>query len=339
MALAPEPGTGRVKVALILPLSDIGNAGTAGQAMRNAAEMALAEFSEPNIQLLTKDDGGTGPGAQLAARQAIDEGAEIILGPHGVPIIAFSTDTKVASPGVYLLSFLPEADVDRVVAYAISKGKRSFVGLVPSNPYGTVVEGEFKQAVSRGGGRVLAIEHYKDRDKIGDAVRLVAQAAGRADAMFIPDGGDAVTDVVAALEAAGINLRQLALLGTQLWNDDAKIFSNPLLAGGWYPAPDPAGFRAFSDRYRSRYGQDDPPRVAGLAYDAVALVAALKKKQGSPRITNEVLTSPSGFDGIDGRFRFRDDGTNQRGLAILRVTPSGGQVIVPASRTFNASAL
>jgi hypothetical protein len=68
MALAPEPGTGRVKVALILPLSDIGNAGTAGQAMRNAAEMALAEFSEPNIQLLTKDDGGTGPGAQLAAR-------------------------------------------------------------------------------------------------------------------------------------------------------------------------------------------------------------------------------------------------------------------------------
>jgi branched-chain amino acid transport system substrate-binding protein len=112
-----------------------------------------------------------------------------------------------------------------------------------------------------------------------------------------------------------------------------------LLAGGWYPAPDPAGFRAFADRYRSRYGQDDPPRVAGLAYDAVALVAALKKKQGSPRVTNEVLTNPSGFAGIDGRFRFRDDGTNQRGLAILRVTPSGGQVIVPASRTFNASAL
>ena len=83
--------------------------------------------------------------------------------------------------------------------------------------------------------------------------------------------------------------------------------SNPLLAGGWYPAPDPVGFRAFADRYRSRYGQDDPPRVAGLAYDAVALVAALKKKQGSPRITNEALTSPSGFAGIDGRFRFRED--------------------------------
>jgi branched-chain amino acid transport system substrate-binding protein len=142
--------------------------------------------------------------------------------------------------------------------------------------------------------------------------------------------------VIAALSAAGVNVRQFALLGTQLW-DDPKIFSNPLLEGGWYPAPDPAGFRAFAERYRGRYRQD-PPRPAALAYDAVALVAALVKAQGSQRITNEVLTNPSGFAGIDGVFRFRNDGTNQRGLAILRVTPSGGQVIAPASRTFSASA-
>ena len=350
--LAPNVGTGDVKVGLILPLSANGNAGTAGQAMRNAAEMALAEFSEPNIQLLPKDDNGTGQGAQLAAQQAIDEGAQIVLGPlfahsvtsakqiaraRGVPMIAFSTDTNVAAAGVYLLSFLPESDVDRVVAYAISQGKRSFVGLVPSNAYGSVVEGEFKQAVARRGGRVMALEHYTDdRNKIGEAVRLVVQAAGRADALFIPDGGEAVNDVVAALSAAGVNPRQFALLGTQLW-DDPKIFSNPLLEGGWYPAPDPAGFRAFADRYRTRYRQD-PPRPAGLAYDAVALVAALVKVQGSQHITNEVLTNPSGFAGIDGVFRFRTDGTNQRGLAILRVTPSGGQVIAPALRTFSASA-
>jgi branched-chain amino acid transport system substrate-binding protein len=347
----PSLGNGGVKVGLILPLSATGNAGTAGQAMRNAAEMALAEFSEPNLALLAKDDGGTGQGAQQAAQQAIDEGAEVILGPlfahsvtsakqvarsRGVPIIAFSTDTNVASSGVYLLSFLPESDVDRVVAYAISQGKRSFIGLVPSNAYGTVVEGEFKQAVARRGGRVIALEHYTD-GKVGEAVRAVTQAVGRADAIFIPDGGDGVTDMVQALAAAGVNLRQFALLGTQLW-EDPKIFSNPALEGGWYPAPDPAGFRAFAGRYRSRYGQD-PPRPAALAYDAVALVAALAKTQGSQRITNEVLANPSGFAGIDGVFRFRNDGTNQRGLAILRVTPSGGQVIAPASRNFSQSAI
>ena len=349
----PSRGAGDFKVSLILPLSANGNAGAVGQAMRNAAEMALAELGESNIQVLPKDDAGTSQGAQLAAQQATDEGTQVILGPlfahsvtsakpiarsHGVPMIAFSTDSNVAGEGTYLLSFLPESDVDRVVAYAVSQGKRSFIGLVPGSAYGSVVEGEFQQSVARRGGRVIALAHYgDDRNKIADAAKLVAQSAGQADALFIPDGGAAMNDVIAALSTAGVNVRQFALLGTQLW-DDPTIFSNPQLEGGWYPGPDPAGFRAFAERYRSRYRQD-PPRPAALAYDAITLIAALMKTQGSPRITNEVLTNPSGFSGIDGVFRFRGDGTNQRGLAVLRVTPSGGQVIAPALRSFSGSAI
>src|ERR1700751_4010380 len=133
-------GTGTVKAALILPLSAPGNAGVAGQAMRNAADLALAEFNAPNIQLLVKDDAGTPEGARQGAQQALDEGAEIILGPlfaqsvsfvgqvarpRNVPVIAFSTDTNVASSGVYLLSFLPETDVERTVQYASSIGKHA----------------------------------------------------------------------------------------------------------------------------------------------------------------------------------------------------------------------
>jgi branched-chain amino acid transport system substrate-binding protein len=343
-------GTGNVKAGLILPLSAGGNAGAAGQAMRNAAEMALAEFNAADIRLLVKDDSGTGPGARLAAQQALDEGAEILLGPlfanavpgarqaargHGVPIIAFSTDTNVASAGVYLLSFLPEADVNRIVAFAASQGKRSFIALMPSNAYGTVVEGEFKQAVAGRNARVVALERYgEDKSRIGDMVRRIASAAKGADALFIADGGDGAVDVVSALASGGINVRQFALYGTQLW-DDPRVFSNALLEGGWYPGPDPGGFRAFSERYRARYHQD-PPRPAALAYDAVALVAALGKESASPRFSNEVLTNPSGFAGIDGVFRFRSDGTNQRSLAVLRVTSTGGQIVAPASRTFAA---
>ena len=145
-------GTGQVKVALILPLSAGGNAGIAALSMRNAAEMALAEFNSPNIQLLVKDDGGSAGGAQQAAQQALAEGAEIIVGPlfaqsvaavgqvarsRGVPVIAFSTDVSVAARGVYLLSFLPESDVDRIVDYAVANGKRSFAAMLPDNAYGT----------------------------------------------------------------------------------------------------------------------------------------------------------------------------------------------------------
>jgi ABC-type branched-subunit amino acid transport system substrate-binding protein len=75
-----------------------------------------------------------------------------------------------------------------------------------------------------------------------------------------------------------------------------------------------------------------------LSYDAVALVAALVKTQGPQRFSEEVLTNPSGFAGIDGIFRFRPDGTNGRGLAVMRVTPSGGQVVSPPPRAFSGSA-
>src|ERR1700736_3928869 len=168
-------GTGQVKVGLILPLSAAGNAGVAAQSMKNAAEMALAEFQNPNIQLLIKDDGGSPQGASQGTQQAIEEGAEIILGPlfalsvpataqltraRGTSVIAFSTDSSVAARGVYLLSFLPESDVNRIIDYAAGTGKRSFAALVPDNAYGNVVEAAFKQAVGAKGGRVIAFEKY-----------------------------------------------------------------------------------------------------------------------------------------------------------------------------------
>ena len=343
-------GAGEVKAGLILPLSAAGNAGVAGQSMRNAAEMAVAEFNNPNVQLLLKDDGGTAEAARLAAQQALDEGAEIILGPlfaqsvsvvgqmarsRNIPVIAFSTDANVASAGVYLLSFLPESDVERIVQYAASTGKRSYAALIPDNPYGIVVEAAFKQAVARRNGQIVALERYPhDKAALAGPIRTVAQAAVRADALFIPDGGDSVPDVAQGLMTAGLNMKKIQLLGTGLW-DDSRISANPALDGGWYAAPDGAGYRGFAERYRARFKQE-PTRTATLAYDAVALIAALVKTQGTQRFSTAVLTNPSGFTGIDGLFRFKADGTNERGLAVLRVTASGSQIISPAPKSFGS---
>lgn len=341
-------GEGQVRVALILPLSGQGNASVAGQSMKNAAEMALAEFKSPNVQLLVKDDGGTVQGAQAGAQQVISEGAEIIIGPlfaqsvsavgqiartSNIPVIAFSTDVSVAARGVYLLSFLPETDVRRIVDFSISRGKRSFAALLPDNAYGTVVEGAFQQEVSRRGGRVLVLEKYTpEGNRINEAARRVSQAANQVDSIFIPDSPDAVPQVVSALAASGVDLRRVQMIGSGLW-EDARISSTAALDGAWYAAPEATGFRNFSVRYRARYGQD-PVRTATLAYDAVALVAALVKTQGPQRFSETVLTNPSGFAGIDGVFRFRPEGTNERGLAVLRVAPAGGQVLSPAPHSF-----
>jgi hypothetical protein len=344
-----EIGGGKYKVALILPLSAGGNAGLAAQSMKNAAELALAEFSNPDIQLLVKDDAGNPQLARMVAGQAMDEGAQIILGPlfaqtvqavgaaarsRSIPVIGFSTDASVAARGVYLLSFLPETDVVRVLAYSFATGKRSYAGIVPENAYGSVVEATFREEVARRGGRIVALERY-DKARLQASIGVVAQAARGADAVFIPDGGDVAPAIAQGLVSAGVNTKRAQLLGTGLW-DDPRIFNDGSTLGGLYAAPDPAGFAGFLQRYQARYGSE-PVRTATLAYDSTALVAALVRTQGPQRITDEALANASGFAGIDGIFRFKPDGSNERGLAVMRVAAGGGQIASPTPKSFGGS--
>src|SRR5262249_52726007 len=224
-------------------------------------EMALAEFNTSGVQLLVKDDAGTPQGAQAAAQQALQEGAEIILGPlfapsvaatgqlaraRGIPVIAFSTDANVAARGVYLLSFLPESDIDRVISYSMSQGKRAVAALVPDSPYGTVVQAAIQQTASRRGARVAALERYPQQDQqaMQDAIRRVAQAATQTDAVLIPDGADAGA-IVQGLGAAGPTARRAQLLGTGLW-DEPQVLGNAALQGAWFAAPEPTGYRSFA---------------------------------------------------------------------------------------------
>src|SRR5581483_12223749 len=103
--------------------------------------------------------------------------------------------------------------------YAVNNGKRSFAALLPDNAYGSVVEAAFQQAVSRRGGRIVALERYPvDPAARQNAVKVVAQAAAQADALFIPDGPDAA-ELVQALSASGANVRRLQILGSGIWDD------------------------------------------------------------------------------------------------------------------------
>ncbi len=201
-----------------------------------------------------------------------------------------------------------------------------------------MVEAAFKQDVARRGARSISGSgmHARQGGDGGPDQEISPEAAARADALFIPDGGDAAPDVVQALVANNINTKKIQLLGSGLWEDDQRIYATAALNGAWYVAPDPTGYRNFAARYRARF-KLEPQRTATLAYDAIALIAALVKTQGAQRFSPQVLTNPSGFSGINGLFRFRANGTNERGLAVLRVTPSGGQIISPAPRSFTGS--
>ena len=104
------------------------------------------------------------------------------------------------------------------------------------------------------------------------------------------------------------------------------------MQGAWFSAPENSGFNSFADRYRAKFSSD-PTRLATLSYDAVTLAIALANSQGSRRFADSSLLDKGGFNGADGLFRFRGDGLNDRGLAVLQIGGGKTTTISPAPKT------
>lgn len=347
-------GNGAVRVGVLLPLSGQGNQPAIGAVFKNAAQLALESLEGNDLTLLVKDTGGTAQGASLAARAALSEGAELLLGPvfsdsvaaagqvaraSNRPLIGFSSDPTVAAPGIYLLSFLTGDDVRRIIRHAGSTGKLSFAALLPNDSFGQIAEAAFRETVPAVGGRIVSILRYDNnpqdpgatqRDVEAKARALVANV-GSVDAIFLPQGN--IAPIAAnALREAGLNLGTSQLLGTGMW-DDPRILSAPNLTGAVFAAPDKSGFAQFSQRYRERFGTQ-PPRTASLMSDATVLAAALVRSAGAARFSQQVLTNSDGFIGTDGVFRFTAKGLNQRGLAIYQINQGTAELLEAAPRTF-----
>jgi branched-chain amino acid transport system substrate-binding protein len=344
--------TGSVKVALLLPISAPGSASSVAKALKQAAELALFDFDNPDISLVPKDTMGTPNGARAAAQSAVKDGAELIIGPlfaqevsaaaqvarsAGIPMIAFSSDEKVAGNGVYLLSFLAGRDVPRIVSFAMSRGKRNFAVLVPQTAYGRIAEAAFAKAVASGGGSapVRASFGGSNMDAAVKQVASAVQSGQRIDALFLPASQEELPRLAPQLAAAGLTSAKVQFIGTGQW-DYPNVGSQQALVGGWYPAPDPKGWNSFAARYAKTFG-GTPPRIASLGYDAMSLAVSLSQNPPGQRYSFSQLTRPSGFAGVDGLVRLLPDGTSERGLAILEVRPGSPSVISPAPRSFNTA--
>jgi len=337
-----------VRVGIILPFGSNSAATRAlAQSMMKAAELAMFDSGNRNILLMTADEGNGGAGAAAAAQQLLSQGAEVIVGPlfgpsvqavapiandRAVPVLAFSTEKNVAGNGAYLLSFLPENEVARVVSYAARSGRSQFALLAPQTPYGDVAKDAFDDAVKAAHGAIVDAERYPPNSS---AVAAPASAVAKsgADAVLIAQGGVILRAIAPTLVADGATRDKVKLLGTGLWDDDKTLMRESALEGSWYAAPAPNADAGFVEKYRTTYGAA-PAQLAPLAYDAISLVALLSQGPAYHRFTPAALNDPHGFAGVNGIFRFRPDGTSERGLAVLEMTAAGPVVISPAPTTF-----
>lgn len=344
-----------VRVALLAPFASPNAAlRDEAQTLQSAAELAIAERGDNSMLLLPKDSGDTPEEARAAVRLALEEGADFILGPlfasgvgaiapyaraNNAPMISFSTDTSEAGRGVYVLTFLPEDEAQRIVRFAASRGVKRLVILAPNGRYGDRIVEAAGDAARAAGITFLGASRYETgpgsataaQDSARRAAQLSAGGPNRETAILIPERGGLLRSLVQTLTTAGASTSRVRYLGTGLWND-ADTLADVRLAGGWYVTPDAAARGAFEQRFRARYGRR-PTRLAGMGYDATAMLAGMTRGGIANAATPRAIEGQDGFVGVDGLFRF-SRGVVQRGMAINEVGPRGGRTVEAAPTSF-----
>lgn len=335
----------RLRVALLVPMTG-DNAGV-GQAISNAANMAILDTNDSRVRITTYDTSGAG-GPVNAAREALADGSTLFLGPllaenvrliaplahqADVPVVSFSNDTDVAGQGVFVMGFTPAQSIDRVVDYARERGSLRYVALVPEGLYGERAAEAFRAAVGRNSGELVSIRPY-ERDQRA-LQRVITQLHGDDldyDTILIADGGSTAMRAAALIRAEHAD--QVRILGTELWNTQPSLAADRAMHGALFASVSDQMFDQLSTRYRARFSAS-PYRLSSLGYDAALLAIRLARdwSPGEPFPTSALLDE-GGFSGVDGPFRFMDNGVAERALEVQEIGPGGATIVAAAPTGF-----
>lgn len=342
-----------VQVALLVP-GGTGNADLdwLGRSLANSARMAAADAKGARIDLRVYTTSPTEASAVSAAEKAAAEGAKIILGPlfaesanavgnamkdNNLNVLSFSNNPEIAGGNVYILGSTFQNVADRLVSYGIKQGLRRFLMVYENDAAGQIGAGAIQTAIAQNGATLSGKQqHALSQESIDAIIPAVTQAAksGNIDAIFMTANQQAVLPYLTGqLASAGVTSRDAQFMGLTRWDTPAARLQLPGVQGGWFALPDTALQAQFTQRYRSAYGEA-PHDLGSLGYDGVAAIAALAAAGNRNAVNTVGLTRSSGFAGVNGVFRLRPNGTNERGLAIATINNGRVVVIDPAPRGF-----
>lgn len=345
-----------VPVALLVP-SGSGQAGDEflAKSLENAAKLAIADLSGVRIDLRVYSTGGQPGQAQAMAIKAVSDGALIILGPvfaqeanaagaavrgNGINVLSFSNNPDIAGGNVFVLGQTFETTATRLASYAARNGKRNIMVVHDRNTGGDIGLAAIRQGASDAGASVVAVGNYEfSQNGVVSAIPGIAAAAksSGADAIFFTaDTAGALPLVTQLLRENGVSAETTRFMGLTRWDVPTASLALPGLQGGWFAMPDPGLYQQYQARYQAAFGAAPHP-ISGLAYDGIAAIGALVKQGKANALTGAALTQGSGFVGVNGIFRLRSDGTNERGLAVAEVRAGQMVVVDAAPRSFGGA--
>ena len=342
-----------VAVALMLPGgSNDEERNTLARNLENAARLAVADLRGVEIDLRIYQTGGSAERAASLAARAVNDGAQIIVGPlfgasaravgpvaaqAGVNVLSFSNNPDVAGGNVFLLGPMFEPTATRLLSYAAAQGKGRVMILSEQSQAGEIAARAMQSAAQRTGASIVASESYAfSQQGIVDALPRISSAARSSGAQSIfltANSAGALPLLAELLPQNGISPSRFQYMGLTRWDIPPATLQLSGLQGGWFALPDPALTAQFESRYSAAYGAT-PNAVAALAYDGIAAVGALASRGGDAPFSAASLTQGSGFAGVTGVFRLRADGSNERGLAIAEIRNERVSVLSPAPRSF-----
>ncbi len=355
----PSIDTGApVPVALLVPAGS-GQEGDDGLArsLENAARLAIGDLNNVAIDLRVYRTAGNAATAAEVAAKAVEDGAKIILGPvyaaaanaagtavarSGVNVLSFSNNAGIAGGNVFVLGHTFENTASRLVTYAAAQGRSKIMIAYGRDTAEKRGRDAIAAAIARSGA-VLAGEASFELSQNGvvQAVTEVtdtAKASG-ADAIFMTSGTAGALPILSQLvKENGIDPETTKFIGLQRWDIPPGARELPGLQGGWFALPSPALTEQFDARYSAAYGEPPHP-IASLAYDGIAAIGALVGAGDAGALSAASLTQPTGFVGVNGIFRLRTDGSNERGLAVATIQDNQVSVIDPAPRSFPGAGL
>jgi len=305
------------------------------------------------IDLRVYQTAGDAERAASVAQQAVDDGAKIILGPlfadaaravgqavrpAGVNVLSFSNNPSAAAGNVFLLGPMFENTASRLMDFAAAQGKGRVMLVAERNEAGDAATSAVQRAASRSLAELVALESYSfSQQGVVQALPDIASEAraSNAQTLIFTAGSEGALPLLAELlPQNGLSPETFQYAGLTRWDLPASTMSFKGLQGGWFTLPDPSVMRQFEARYQGAYGEAPHP-VASLGFDAVAAVGALLTSGGSDALSAARITQGNGFSGAAGVFRFRPDGSNERGLAIAENRDGESVVISPAPRSFD----
>ena len=345
-----------VPVALLVP-GGSGNSGdeVIARALRQAADLAIADLDGVRIDLRVYNTGGSPAQAAQVAAQAVSEGAKIILGPvyaesanavgaavaaKGVNVLSFSNNTTIAGGNVFVLGPTFENTASRLVSYAARQGKTRIAIVHDRTAAGDLGRAAISGAIARSGASVAGVTAYEfSQQGVTVAVPAIVEqvrSSGANALFFTADTAGALPLLAQMLPAAGVDPAAIKFIGLTRWDIPQATLAMPGVQGGWFALPDPALNNQFQSRFLGAYGEIPHP-IAGLAYDGIAAIGALAKTGSPDALSRASITQGAGFVGVNGVFRLRGDGTNERGLAIAEIRSNQVFIIDAAPRSFGGA--